>query len=130
MKHTLSLWETIAVELARQLCLRGQEPFDSIGKDFLRDLSEDEDGEDQFKALDCCLDQFDPDLLLGTLYEFIETYVKHSPQQERDQPYVYIFMYDIMFQLHLNYADLWLLLNWFLISMKWSFPNWLSFLPA
>ena len=73
------------MELAQQLCLRGQEPFDSIRHDFLRDLSEDEDGEDQFEALDRCLGQFDPDLLLGTLYEFIETYVKHSPQQERDQ---------------------------------------------
>ena len=85
LRHALSLWETIAVELARQLCLRGQEPFDSIRQEFLRDLSEDEDGEDQFKALDRCLGQFEPDLLLGTLYEFIETYVKHSPQQEHDQ---------------------------------------------
>jgi hypothetical protein len=85
LKHALSLWETIAVELARQLCLRGQEPFDSIRQEFLCDLSEDEDGENQYEALDRCLCQFDPDLLLGTLYEFIETYVKHSPQQEHDQ---------------------------------------------
>ena len=73
------------MELAQQLCLRGQEPFDSIRLEFLCDLSKDEDGEDQFAALDRCLGQFDPDLLLGTLYEFIETYVKHSPQQERDE---------------------------------------------
>ena len=85
LKHTLSLWETIAVELARQLCLRGQEPFESMHKDFLRVLLMDEDGEDQFAALDRCLGQFEPDLLLGTLYEFIETHVKHSPQQERSQ---------------------------------------------
>jgi hypothetical protein len=85
LKHVLSLWETIAVELARQLCLLKQEPFDSIPQDFLRALLMDEDGEDQFAALDRCLGQFEPDLLLGTLYEFIETYVKHSPQQERGQ---------------------------------------------
>ena len=86
LKHALSLWETIAVELARQLCLRGQQPFDSIRPEFLRDLSKDEDGEDQITALDCCLGQFDPDLLLGTLYEFIETYVKHCPLHEHDAP--------------------------------------------
>ena len=85
LKHALSLWETIAVELARQLCLRGQEPFDAISQEFLRVLTRDEDGEDQFAALDCCLGQFDPDLLLGTLYEFIETHIKHSPQQECGQ---------------------------------------------
>ena len=73
------------MELARQLCLRGQEPFESMHKDFLRVLLMDEDGEDQFAALDRCLGQFEPDLLLGTLYEFIETHVKHSPQQERGQ---------------------------------------------
>ena len=85
LKHALSLWETIAVELARQLCLRGQEPFDSIRQEFLRGLSKDEDGENQVEALDRCLGQFNPDLLLGTLYEFIETYVKHCPLQEHDQ---------------------------------------------
>ena len=72
------------MELARQLCLREQEPFDLIRQEFLRELSEDEDGEDQFTALNRCLGQFDPDLLLGTLYEFIETYVKHCPQREHD----------------------------------------------
>ena len=73
------------MELARQLCLRGQEPFDSIRQEFLCVLSRDEDGEDQHDALDRCLGQFDPDLLLGTLYEFIETYIKHCPLQEHDQ---------------------------------------------
>ena len=74
------------MELARQLCLRRQEPFDSIRQEFLRELSKDEDGEDQFTELDRCLGQFDPDLLLGTIYEFIETYVKHCPQHLHDQP--------------------------------------------
>ena len=85
LKHALSLWETIAVELARQLCLMGQEPFDSIPPTCLRELSDDEDGEDQIAALDRCLGQFDPHTLLGTLYEFIETYVKHSPDHEHDE---------------------------------------------
>ena len=88
LKHTLSLWETIAVELARQLCLRGQEPFDSMRQEFLRELSKNEDDENQFTALDRCLGLFDPDLLLGTLYEFIETYVKCSQQQEHNESYV------------------------------------------
>lgn len=72
------------MELAKQLCLRGQEPFNSIHQEFLRELSEDEDGENQFISLDRCLGQFDPDLLLGTLYEFIETYIKHRPLHEHD----------------------------------------------
>ena len=80
LKHVLSLWETIAVELARQLCLRGQEPFDSIRQEFLCELSETE-----IAAVHCCLGHFDPDLLLGTLYEFIETYVKHATQQEQEE---------------------------------------------
>ena len=77
------------MELARQLCLRKQEPFDSIRPEFLRDLSDSEDGEDgedQITALNRCLGQFEPDLLLGTLYEFIETYVKHCPLHEHDAP--------------------------------------------
>ena len=74
------------MELARQLCLRGQEPFDSIRPEFLRKLSKDEDKENQIAALDRCLSQFEPDLLLGTLYEFIETYIKHCPQHEHDSP--------------------------------------------
>ena len=84
LKHALSLWETIAVELARQLCIRGQEPFDSIRQEFLCGLSKDE--ENQFEALDRCLGQFDPDLLLGTIYEFVETYIKHCHLKEHDQP--------------------------------------------
>jgi hypothetical protein len=74
------------VRLAIKLCISGQEPFNSIHKEFLCDLSKDGDGEDQFAALDRCLGQFEPDLLLGTLYEFIETYIKHCPLKEHDQP--------------------------------------------
>ena len=47
------------------------------------------DGEEnQVEALDHCLRVLDLDNLLGTLYEFIETYVKHSPSNEKEWPYV------------------------------------------
>ena len=71
------------MELARQLLQGKQEPFNTVRQEFLCELSEEE-GE----ALNCFLSQFDPDLLLGTLYEFIETYIKHCPLQEHDQPSV------------------------------------------
>ena len=48
------------------------------------------DGEEnQVEALGHCLRVLDLDNLLGTLYEFIETYVKHSPSNEKDWPYVH-----------------------------------------
>lgn len=74
------------MKLAIELCLSGQESFNSIHKDFLCGLSEEDSGENQCEALDRCLGQFDPDLLLGTLYEFIETFIKHCPLKESDQP--------------------------------------------
>ena len=47
------------------------------------------DGEEnQVEALDHCLRVLDLDNLLGTLYEFIETFVKHSPSNEKEWPYV------------------------------------------
>ena len=46
------------------------------------------DGEEN-QALDHCLRVLDLDKLLGTLYEFIETYVKHSPSNEKDWTYVH-----------------------------------------
>jgi len=52
-----------------------QEPFDSPSEELTTD------GE---KALSNCLKAFDLDKLLGALYEFIETYVKHSPPNERE----------------------------------------------
>jgi len=51
--------------------------------DFLEELTVDID-----EALSHCLRAFDLDGLLGTLYEFIETYVKHSPPNEKEWPYV------------------------------------------
>jgi hypothetical protein len=60
-----------------------QEPFDSVHNKYLRDLSE-EDGDDQKKELDGCLRAFDLDRLLGALFEFIETHVKYSPDNELD----------------------------------------------
>ena len=47
----------------------------------MRDLSE-EDGHNQKAALDGCLRTFDLDRLLGALFEFIETHVKYSPENE------------------------------------------------
>ena len=73
------------MELARQLLQKKQEPFHTIRKEFLCDLSKEE-GE----ALNSCLGQFDPNLLLGILIEFIETYIRHCPLQEHDQPSVII----------------------------------------
>ena len=109
--HVLSLWETLSVELARQLMLQGQvcgntsvlfnniikqyikshpqEPFDLdfMPEYFLEELKTDGE-ENQVVALDCCLRVLDLDKLLGTLYEFIETYVKYSPSNEKEWKYV------------------------------------------
>ena len=50
-------------------------------EDFLKLLKEEEKD-----ALEKCLRLFDLDSLLGTLYEFIETHVKHSPDGELEWP--------------------------------------------
>lgn len=44
---------------------------------YLRDLCEEEKA-----ALDRCLRTFNLDRLLGSLFEFIETHVKYSPDGE------------------------------------------------
>ena len=49
--------------------------------DFLKQLEDDEK-----EALEKCLRLFDLDSLLGTLFEFIETHVKHSPNDELSWP--------------------------------------------
>ena len=49
--------------------------------EFLKPLEENEAG-----VLEKCLRLFDLDSLLGTLYEFIETHVKHSPDGELEWP--------------------------------------------
>ena len=54
-----------------------QEPFDSLNERFLVEL----DG-DASEELDQVLHMFDLPLLLGTLYEFIETNVTHREQRE------------------------------------------------
>ena len=79
--HILSLWETLSVELARQLTLNGQEPFDLKKEEFLEPL-----GVGNQRDLDKCLRFFNLEQLLGTLYEFTETYIKHSPSSEKDWP--------------------------------------------
>ena len=69
-----------------------QEPFDldSMPEYLMEELTTDGE-EDQVEALGHCLRVLDLDNLLGTLYEFIETYVKHSPSNEKDWPYVECF---------------------------------------
>jgi len=66
-----------------------QEPFDSesMPPDFLKELKADSQT-NQMEALNHCLRVFDLEKLLGTLYEFIETHVKHSPSNEKEWPYV------------------------------------------
>ncbi|XP_064403130.1 E3 ubiquitin-protein ligase RNF213-like isoform X2 [Halichondria panicea] len=77
--HILSLWETISVELARQLWHTGQEPFEGIPEGYSADLSTD-----QLNDLNKCLRTFDLALLLGSLFEFIEVHVKHITANEED----------------------------------------------
>ena len=77
--HVISLWETISVELARQLWLAGQEPFESIPENYSRNLTVN-----QVTQLDKCLRTFDLGLLLGSLFEFIEVHVKHITVDEEE----------------------------------------------
>ena len=67
-----------------------QEPFDldSMPEYLMEELTTDRE-ENQVEVLGRCLRVLDLDNLLGILYEFIETYVKHSPSNEKDWPYVY-----------------------------------------
>ena len=46
----------------------------------------DAEGDDQKATLNKCLRSFDLDRLLGGLYEFIETHVKYSPDNELKWP--------------------------------------------
>ncbi len=62
-----------------------QEPFDSVNEKYMVELNDTE--EDNQKAeLNKCLRSFDLDRMLGGLYEFIETYVKYSPDNELKWP--------------------------------------------
>ncbi len=55
-----------------------QEPFDSVNEKYMVELKDD----NQKAELNKCLQSFDLNRMLGGLYEFIETYVKHSPDNE------------------------------------------------
>jgi hypothetical protein len=72
LEHILSLWQTFSVGLARVITLSGQEPFHTLNHELLQPLTET-----QCKGLDTALPKVDLTLLLGTLYEFIETYIRH-----------------------------------------------------
>ena len=56
-----------------------------VGEQYLRGLTKS-DSSDQVAALYRCLGAFDLDRLLGALYEFIETHVKHSPDNALEWP--------------------------------------------
>ena len=49
-----------------------QEPFDTLNAELLEDLTET-----QYHQLDQALPKYDLGTLLSTLYEFIETYIRH-----------------------------------------------------
>jgi hypothetical protein len=76
--HVLSLWETISVQMAKLLTYCGQEPFDSLDKDFHVELNEDQrkDLTDWLRGIEL-MSPF-----LNILYEFIETNVRHREQHE------------------------------------------------
>lgn len=70
---------------------------------FLEELTVDRE-----EALNHCLRLFDLNKLLSTLYEFIETYLKHSPFNEKEWPYVECLLSVIttlMYELNSVYAD-------------------------
>lgn len=106
----LSLWQTLSVGLAKAVTLSGQvsfslrvdlvtlnlkpstyfyhhsfcplpfqEPFYTIPIDLTKDLSDE-----QKRGLDLCLQGFEHESLLGMLYEFIETYVRHIDVTSND----------------------------------------------
>ena len=61
--------------------------MESMPEHFREELITNRD-ENQVEALNCCLRVLDLDNLLGALFEFIETFVKHSPSNEKEWPYV------------------------------------------
>jgi hypothetical protein len=78
LEHILSLWETLSVGLAKTLTLNGQEPFDTLPDQLVKPLSHS-----QHQQLDRVLHRFDLDSLLGTLYEFIETFIRHTEVEQQ-----------------------------------------------
>ncbi len=73
------MWRTISVELARQLWHTGQEPFEGIPEKYSKPLEGDQENE-----LNKCLRTFDLELLLESLFEFIEVHVKYIAVTEED----------------------------------------------
>ena len=56
-----------------------QEPFHTLNNELLELLTED-----QCRQLDKALPKVDLDSLLGTLYEFIETFIRHIDVGKRE----------------------------------------------
>ena len=55
-----------------------QEPFDTLRDELVEPLSDI-----QHRQLDIVLHRFDLDSLLGTLYEFIETFIRHIEVEQQ-----------------------------------------------
>jgi hypothetical protein len=79
LEHILSLWQTLSVGLARAITLSGQEPFHTLNNELLEPLPEG-----QCQQLDKALPKVDLGSLLGTLYEFIETYIRHIDMGKKE----------------------------------------------
>ena len=106
--HILSLWETLSVQMSKNLTLAKQvsslyisssmltdidlsfnsqqEPFDSLNEIFLQPLQTKEGGEDQIGELNRFFHGIDLSLFLNLLYEFIEINVRHFDPQNKDWP--------------------------------------------
>jgi len=80
LEHVISLWRTLSLELAKQHMIAEHEPFESISDDFLEDFIPQE--KEQFQRI---LANLDVDQLLGVLYEFIETSIKHSQKADKNK---------------------------------------------
>lgn len=104
----MSLWQTLSVGLARTITLSGQvgtmvnisilsrdylqtaqilitflynfqEPFHTLNNELLAQLTKS-----QQEELDQVLPKCDLDCLLGTLYEFIETFIRHIDMGKKE----------------------------------------------
>ena len=73
------LFDAHAYEIHYIHCIaKPQEPFDNLPVGYNEDLTPV-----QKQDLDRCLGSFDLSQLLGVLYEFLETYIRHSSDDEK-----------------------------------------------
>ncbi len=69
----------IMIMMAVIIIMNVQEPFGSVNEKYMVELRMTTK---RLHDLNKCLRSFDLDRMLGGLYEFIETYVKYSPDNE------------------------------------------------